>query len=134
MANLLLHSAGIDINEVKHQPFDVLAPLSQLWQGDGKHIQAVIKIAAEFIPTDQHPQIAMGGCNQADIDVMGSSASKPFELLFLQNPQQLWLQCQRKIPHFHPGKGCLCRPIRIDRFFARSPRECSLLMAKQLTL
>ena len=39
-------------------------------------------------------KITMCGCNQSDVDAMGTAAAQSLELLFLQNPQKFRLQSQ----------------------------------------
>jgi hypothetical protein len=88
---MLTHALGKNLNKMRDQWLYVLSAFSHGWNQDRENIQPIIKITAELIPTDHLCEIAMCGCNQADVDLMGPAASKPLELLFLQNPEQLWL-------------------------------------------
>jgi hypothetical protein len=57
----------------------------QGWYTDGEHIQAVKKIAAEFTVGHTGRQIAIGGGDEPGVDVDGTSAAWPFELMVLQD-------------------------------------------------
>ncbi len=73
----------------KHR--DVFAPFAQRRQMQGKHVQAVEQVAAEFLFFDGPRQIAVGGGDQANIHMDGLISAQVLELLVLQNAQQLRL-------------------------------------------
>jgi hypothetical protein len=83
----------------------VSSALSERGNHDGKNIQSVVKIAAEFISSHHMGQIAMSSRHQSHVDLMGATASQTFELLLLQNAQKLRLQDQRQVSNFVEEKS-----------------------------
>jgi len=57
--------------------------LSQRRYENGKYIQTIVKIAAEFVAFDHVGQVAMSGSHETDIDSMCALASQPLEFLLL---------------------------------------------------
>jgi hypothetical protein len=45
-------------------------------------------------------QIAVGCGNQANVNANGFGAPKTFKFMFLQGPQELWLQLETDIANF----------------------------------
>src|ERR1700686_2459073 len=99
MFDLLTHSAGIKLHKMRNQRRNVFAALPQGWQRDRKHIQPVVEVAAKFVALHHLRQIPVCRSYEANVHSMGSSASQAFELLFLQNTQQLGLQARRDISY-----------------------------------
>src|SRR5580700_609062 len=100
MLDPLPHAPGEYIHEVLDQLRYVIPALAQGRYEDGKYIQPIVKIAAEFVAGDQVGQVAMSGGNKTDADAMCTGASESLELPFLQNAQEFRLQCQGQIPDF----------------------------------
>src|SRR5664280_1423061 len=63
--NLLAHSLAVLVHKVAHQQWNVVASLPERWNDDGKYVQAVIKIVAEFAPPHQLHEIVIGGRDHA---------------------------------------------------------------------
>lgn len=66
----------------------------------GKDVQAVIKIFAEQPLPDENFQIAIGGADDAHIDLAGLVAADAFEFALLQHSQQFGLQGDWQFPYF----------------------------------
>ena len=74
--------------------------MTERWKRHGKHIEPVIQVHSELFFGDQSGEILIGCSHHTHIDAMGMRAAQPFELLLLQNPQQLRLQFERNIANF----------------------------------
>jgi len=89
--NLLPHTPGEYLSKMKYQLAYVFPPLAQGRNHDRENVEPIVKITAEFIPFHHLCHIAMGGGNQAKVDVMRAGTAYAFELLFLQNAQEFRL-------------------------------------------
>src|SRR5579863_1563209 len=88
------------MNEMRNQHRNVFQALSKCWKGDGKDVEAIIEIHSELLLGHQGGKVLIGRCHDADVDATSISTAQPFELLFLQNSQQLGLQLQRNVADF----------------------------------
>ena len=77
------------------QQADVVAALAQRRQLDGKNIEPVIKILAEFAFPRRLLEIPIGGGDHANIDFLRPRAAHRLKLPFLQHAQQLHLELHR---------------------------------------
>ena len=120
--NVLPHATCEHLDEMQDQLSYVLSALPQGWNQDGKYVQPIVKITAEFIPCDHVIHIAMSGSDQSHVDVMRTAAAQPLELLFLQNAQKFRLQSQRQVPDFVQKESAGISPFQSGRLFASLPR------------
>jgi len=74
-------------------------------------------------------QIAVGGSYYPDVYAVGSTVSETFELLFLQDSQQLGLQCQRNIANLIQKERSLVGELEAPDFL-RGRSGKSLCSAK----
>ncbi len=75
----------------------------------GKHVQTVEQVAAEFFFFHRPNQIAIGGGDQPHVHPDRLRSSQPLELLVLQNAQQFGLQLQRNVSHLVEQQSALVR-------------------------
>uniref|UniRef100_A0A1I7YAB7 Uncharacterized protein n=1 Tax=Steinernema glaseri TaxID=37863 RepID=A0A1I7YAB7_9BILA len=75
---------------------DVGATLAQGGQLEGDHVQAIVKVFAELADLGQVLQVAVGGGNQAHIDLLRLHRAHPSDLAFLQYAQQAGLGFERQ--------------------------------------
>jgi hypothetical protein len=97
--DLLLHAASICLCEIAHQEGNVLGPFPQRWNADGKHVQPVIKIAAELAIFDHSLQVAVGGRDQSNIHFLGTRTAQALKLPFLERSQQFRLDLDGNVAH-----------------------------------
>src|SRR5262245_66468165 len=86
-------------------------PLPERWADDWKHIQAVIEVAPELLLLDHACQVAIGRSDQTDVDADGARAAQPFELLFLEHPQELRLQFEGDVANLVEEKRATMRQL-----------------------
>lgn len=122
---------GERFDEVPHQGHDVVAPFTQGRQVNGKDIQAVVEIAAEFITPDQLTQIAVGGGDNPYVDAVRLTAAQAFEFLFLQDPKQFGLRSQRNISDFIQEERAGMRHFEATDLLCDSASEGASLMSEQ---
>jgi hypothetical protein len=113
------------------QQWNVLPPLAQRRYFDGKDPQPIKKIFAKLVIADHAFQIAMCGGNQTDIDLNGFRTSKPFELLLLESPQQLWLKLKAYVADLVQKKASVVCQFESPPFLHQGARESALFVAKQ---
>jgi len=75
-----------------HEIRNVTFPFAQRRQYDREHVQAEVRILAEFLITHHLPQIVIGGCDHPNIDTHGPRAADRLELVFLESTEQLRLK------------------------------------------
>ena len=89
-------------------PFrDILNPLPQRQNGQGKDVEAIEEILAE--PPGQYllPQVLVGGRDNSYVHMNGFGSAHPLEALLLQDTQNLCLGLEAHIPDFIQKKRAL---------------------------
>src|SRR5690242_12966535 len=71
----------------------------------GDDVEAVVKIAPKFAVADGLCEIAIGGCDDPNVDFDSSAAAKGFEFLFLKNAKQFHLGVQRQFANLVEENG-----------------------------
>src|SRR5215472_4017365 len=122
------------LDEVAHEQRNILPTLAQRREMNGKNIQPIVKVLAEFVRVHHFRKIPIRGSDQANIDLPGTSAPQTLEFLFLKDSQQLGLQAQGKIAHLVQEEGSLVRQFKAPGPLRDGARERTLLVAKELAL
>src|ERR1700739_1509794 len=130
VADLLAHAPREYFNKVRHQKRNILPAFAEGRQYDGKDIQTIVKIAAVPIACNHFAQIAMGGGHQTNINPMSLAAAQTFELFFLKDPQQLWLQSQWNITDFIEEKSSRIGHSNPANFLREGAGESAPLISK----
>ena len=99
----------------------------------GNRFRRVVQILAEAALADSAFQVAMGGGNDAHIDVDGAVASYALEGPFLQHAQQFGLQARVQLADFVEKQGAAVGTLKAAGMLAHGAREGTLFMAEQLT-
>ena len=86
------HFSAVLADEVTGQRWNILAALAQRRHLLGNYVEAVIQITAESALSGGFLQVAVGGGNQAHIELDGTGSANARELVLLQDPQQLGLK------------------------------------------
>ena len=71
---------------------DVLHALAQGGQVDRHHVEPVVEVLAEAPGLDLGFEVAVGGGDDAHVDLDGAGAADALQLAFLQHAQQLGLE------------------------------------------
>ena len=87
---------GVAAREMLRERRDVAGPLAQRRDAQGDDVEPEIQILAERAARDLGRQVAVGGGEDADVDLDRRAAAEPVDLALLQHAQQLGLQ-----PHVH---------------------------------
>ena len=124
----LFHSMAKYLNEMRDQGKNVFPSLSKCRYCDREDIQTIVQIAAKLTSRYHVDQILIGRCNQPDIDFMGLTISRSFELLFLQHAQQLGLQRSRDVAHFVQEQRTLIGHFKAPDLLCDRSRKGALLM------
>jgi hypothetical protein len=104
---------------------NVVTPLAQRRQFDGKHIQAIEQVFAEFLFGNVLVQIAIGRGDDTHVDMQSSDSAQPFKLAILQYTQEFGLQFGRHFSDF-------IRQFDAPDFLVDRPGECALFVSKEL--
>src|SRR5260370_28302498 len=82
--DLLTYAAAKNLDKMVHQCRNVSPALPQRREQDRKKIQAIVEVAAEFIPLYHEVQIPVGRSHEPDVYLVGPSPPPPLAILFLQ--------------------------------------------------
>jgi hypothetical protein len=134
LLNPLPHAPGEYLYEVHDQLTYVIPALPQGRYENGKYVQPIVKIAAEFVACNHVGQVAMSGGHKTNVDAMCAAASQSLELLFLQNAQKFRLQGQRQITDFVQEKRAGIGHFEAAHSLCYGPGKGASLVPKQLTL
>src|SRR5206468_7395532 len=94
-----IHFTGGQADKVRGKLGDVFATLAQRWDIEGKHDDPIEQILPETAGGHFFFQIAVGGGNNAHVDLARARVADAFNFLLLQDPQQLGLHGQRDFPN-----------------------------------
>src|SRR5216110_2346047 len=86
------HVVRLLLREVADQEQEVVAPLAQRGQVHGHHVEAVVEVGAERALLQAERQVAVGGRDDAHVDVDRLGAAHAQELAVLEDAQQLGLR------------------------------------------
>ena len=120
------------MHKVRHQHRNVFQPMTERRKGNGEHIEAVVEIHSEQLLGDQRGEILIGCGHDAHVDAMGMRAAQPFELLLLQNPQQLRLQFERNIADFIQEQRAAVRRFETADLLRHGAREGAPFVTEEL--
>ena len=108
------------------QQRDVALPLAQRRQVDGHDVQPVIEVLAELAVADHFGQVAVGGGNQADIDLALGRIAHLLDPLRFQRPQQLALGFHAQVADFVEEQGALVGGLEEPLLRGDGPAERAL--------
>ena len=92
-----LQLAVVQADEVLDQRRDVLAALAQRRDLDAEDVEAVVEVVAEAAGLDLAAQVAVGGGDDAHVDLDRRRGADRQDLLGLDGAQQLDLQAERQV-------------------------------------
>ena len=99
-----------------------LGAVAQGGQVNGHHVEAVVEILAEPAGLDLLLEVAVGGGDEAHVDVDGLDAADALELALLQRAQQLHLHLDRDLADLVEEEGAAVGQLEAAGL-ARSPRR-----------
>src|SRR5271155_4864513 len=132
--DILVHKAAVFLREIAHQQRNVFRTFTQGGNADGKHVEPIVQITAEFPVFDHFFEVAVGGSYQADINLLGPSASQTFKLPFLQGAEQLGLDLDGNIANLVEKQRALIGELKPSNLLRNRPRKGSLLVSEEFTL
>ena len=117
-----------------HQQWNVLVPLAQRRQRQGKNIYPVKQVLAEFIFAHARFQIAMRRHHHAHIHAHRLVAADALHFSFLQHSQQLGLHGQRHIANLIQKNRAVIRLLELSNMPSRRAGERSFLVSEEFRL
>ncbi len=100
----------------------------------GKDVEPVKQILPEPVVADLRLEVACRRGNHPDIHLDGAGAPEPFELPFLQHPQELRLKLERHLADLvEEDRAAVCDLETAD-LLRVGPREGPLFAAEELAL
>ena len=105
-------------------------PIAKRWQVNRVDVEPVIQVAAELPFGDHLFQVPVRGGNQAGIGSNGFVAADAFELLVLQDAQNLGLHHRRHVADFVEEQRAVVAQLELADPFAIRPGKGAFLMAE----
>ncbi len=127
-ASLLLAEAA---DEEARQIGNVLATLAQRGQRNGHDVEAVVKVFAEIAGVDRRFEIAVGGGDDAHINLDRPAAADALEFTFLQHAQHLGLEGRRDLADLVEEQGAAVGGFEATLARADRAGEGALLVAEE---
>src|SRR5262249_13916311 len=122
------------VDQEVDQPGNVFLALLQRRQSDGGDAESVIEVFAERFLSDRLEQVAVGGGQDADIDLDRRAAAYPLEFALLQDAQQLDLRLVRDLGDLVQENGAAVGQLEASAAPGDCAGEGALLVAEQLAL
>ncbi len=113
------------------QGADVLGPLAQRGHAQVHHIQAIEQVFAEGAVLDGFRQVAVGGGNDADVDLDRLGAANAVDLAFLNGAQELGLQARIHLADFVQQQGAAIGFLELADAPGDGAGEGTLLVTEQ---
>ena len=130
----LAERPGELVDEGPHQRGDVLDPLAQRRNDDGKHVEAIEEILAKRLVADRVLEVAVRGRDDADVDLDGLRAPEAFDDALLKHAQQLDLDLHRQFTDLVEKQRGLVGGFEPADLPRERARVRALLAAEQLAL
>ena len=127
-------AAAYLLDEVLGQGQDVARPLAQRRQAQVHDVQAVEQVLAERPVAHGLGQVAVGGGQDADVDLHRLGAADPVDLALLDGAQQLGLQAAVHLADFVEQQGAAVGLLELADAAGHGAGEGALLVAEQLAL
>src|SRR5262249_40610003 len=122
------------VDQEMDQQGNVFLALPQWRQRDGEDAEAIVEVLAERLLSDCLEQIAVGGGQDADIDLDRRAAAYPAGFAALQDAQQLDLRLGRDLADLVEENGATVGQLEAAAAPGDGAGEGPFLMAKQLAL
>ena len=119
------------LGEMLGQGADVLGPLAQRGQAQIHDIQAIEQVFAERAVLDGFRQVAVGGGDDADVDLDRLGAADPVDLALLDGAQQLGLQARVHLADFVQQQRAAIGFLELADAPGDGAGEGALLVAEQ---
>ena len=100
--------------------------------GDGKDVEAVVKVGAIFFVGDEMFEVGIGGGDETDINFLSACAAEAFELLFLKDAQKLGLKVERDVADFVEKEGAFMSEFKAADALRDGAGEGTLFVAEEL--
>src|SRR5690242_1110925 len=113
---------------------EVVQPLAERRQNEGKDVNAMKEVATEGILLDEIFQIAMSGDEDADIHLRGLIASDALDLSFFEGAKQLGLHGKRHIADFVEEEGAAIGLLEFADMTGAGSGERAFLVAEEFGL
>ena len=130
-ADALAFLGGKARHEVLRELRHVAEALAQRRHPDGEHVHAVVEVLAELPVAHQLDHVAVGGRDQAEIDLQRFLRSDRIDLAVLQRAQQLHLRVERQLADLVEEQRAAVRFLELADALVDGAGERALLVPEQ---
>src|SRR5579863_5696576 len=120
--------------KMRDQRRDILSPLAQGWEEQGKNVNTMKQILTEFLFAHPRFQIAMRGHYHSHIHVHGLIAAEALDFPFFQHSQQFRLHRQRHIANLIEKYRAMIRLLKFSNMPSRSSSERAFFVSEKFRL
>jgi hypothetical protein len=114
----------------KHR--DVGRTFAKAGNAQGDDVEAEIQVLAERASPDFGAEVAVGGCQDADVDAHGRAAADTVDLAFLEDAQKFRLQPDVHLADLVEQQGAAVRGLELAHATGQRAAERALLVPEQL--
>jgi hypothetical protein len=126
--------AARQVQEVRDEQRDVLAPVAQRRDVDPHHVQAEVEVLAEAALADALLEVLVRRRDDPDVHRHGLRPAHALELPLLEEAQQLHLRGERDLAHLVQEDRSAAGHLELARLLPDRARERALLVAEELAL
>ncbi|MNF52882.1 hypothetical protein D3C84_342430 [compost metagenome] len=126
--------AAATLAEEAAEQGDVLLSLAQRRHRDREHAEAMVEVGAELPGQHRALQVAVGGGEDAHVDLEAAVVADALQVAVLQHAQQLGLQGQRQLADLVEEQGALVGHLELAGAVVDGAGEGALDVAEQLAL
>ena len=112
----------------------IFEAVAQGREDQGKNVDAVEEVAAEFVVFDAVFEVAVGGNDDADVHFDGLVATDAFDFAFFEDAEKLGLHGDRHIADFVEEEGSALGLFEFADVPSRRTGESALFVAEEFGL
>src|ERR1700691_592312 len=127
----LLHAVCVIHCKMVDQQRDVFRPFTQWRQFNGENAEPIEEVGAKFTIVDHLKEIPMCGADHAHIGMNRGSTAETFELSFLDDAKNFWLQLERKVADLVQKQCPPVSPLKPSNTARDRAGEGATLMSEQ---
>ncbi len=116
------------------QQENVLAPLPQGRQNYRQHIYSIVQVFSKMTLFDRFFQVAIACSDETDINLNKFVAAHWLDLMFLEGPEELYLQIEAHLAHFVQKEAPSVGQLEAAPSRAVSSRESPFHVSEKLAL
>lgn len=121
---------GVAFYEAGYECGNIFFAFAQGGQVDREDMEAVVEIASEPAGLYFFFEVAVGGCDDADVDFDGAIATDAFDLFFLEEAQEFDLEFEGEFTDLIEEEGAVGCQFKFANAFADGPGKAAFFVTE----